>query len=459
MNRSAVAGALVVALAAPVSISAGQNETPSQEEVLRELRRLRERVDKLERQHEEDQERIRRLEGRADEPPPEPAERPPTPELPPAEIQPDATDLTLALPPESAVGQGNLFNPQITAFFDLGFSLSTDDDDARFNRFNLRETELDLRAAVTPWADGVLVLAFGEEFSEDADGDSEVDIEFELEEAYLNAHTLPWDLALKGGKFRNAFGINNVLHTHDLPQVDRPLAVQAFLGQHGLSTTGGSLSWLVPNPFDRYVELTGEIFNADGGHESPILDGADADNPAFLAHLKYNDDVGVYGWFEVGGSYLYARVSDDHDFDANIFGLDATLMLPDANAPDMRSLLIQSEFFWADNDIEDSPYGSFRNDSFGFYAFAQYQFDLNWYAGVRFDYTEFPSVEVRARSDEDWAVSPYVTWYVTEFLRLRAQYQHLESKESGSWSDDENFFFAVTFSIGAHPAHPYWVNR
>ncbi|MHC4902232.1 MAG: hypothetical protein ACYTGD_11285, partial [Planctomycetota bacterium] len=200
MNRSAVAGALVVALAAPVSISAGQNETPSQEEVLRELRRLRERVDKLERQHEEDQERIRRLEGRADEPPPEPAERPPTPELPPAEIQPDATDLTLALPPESAVGQGNLFNPQITAFFDLGFSLSTDDDDARFNRFNLRETELDLRAAVTPWADGVLVLAFGEEFSEDADGDSEVDIEFELEEAYLNAHTLPWDLALKGGK-------------------------------------------------------------------------------------------------------------------------------------------------------------------------------------------------------------------------------------------------------------------
>jgi hypothetical protein len=31
--------------------------------------------------------------------------------------------------------------------------------------------------------------------------------------------------------------------------------------------------------------------------------------------------------------------------------------------------------------------------------------------------------------------------------------------QGGEWTDDENFFFAMTFSIGAHPAHPYWVNR
>jgi len=458
MRRTAVAGALVAALAAPMSISAGQDEQPSQDEVLRELRRLQERVDKLEQQHEDDQQRIRRLEGQTTKPPRASAERPPAPALPPAEIPPGTTDLTLVLPPDSMAGQGNLYNPQITAFFDMGFSLSTDDDDPRFNRFNLRETELDIQAAVAPWADGVLVLAFGEHFHEH-NGDTEVETEFEVEEAYINFHTLPWDLALKGGKFKNTFGVSNRLHTHDLPQVDRPLAVQAFLGPHGLATIGGSLSWLVPNPGDKYVELTTELFNADGGGHSPILDGADADNPAVLAHLRYNDDAGEYGYFEIGGSYLYARVSDDHNFDANIFGLDAALMLPDANAPDLRSLLIQSEFFWAANDIEDSPYGTFRNDSFGFYAFAQYQFDLNWYTGIRFDYTEFPSVEVRGPGDEDWAISPYVTWYVTEFLRLRAQYQHLESKQSGSWTDDENFFFAMTFSIGAHPAHPYWVNR
>jgi hypothetical protein len=454
----AIAGALAAALAAFPSPGLAQEQEPSQEEVLRELRRLRERVDRLERQHEKDQQRIRRLEGRPAEPPPEPPERPPAPALPPAEIPPETTDLTLVLPPESIAGQGNLYNPQITAFFDMGFSLSTDDDDPRFNRFNLRETELDIRAAVAPWADGLLVLAFGEHFHEE-NGETDIETEFEVEEAYINFHTLPWDLALKGGKFKNTFGVNNLLHTHDLPQVDRPLVVQAFLGDHGLATIGASLSWLVPNPFDRYIELTGEIFNADAGHHSPILDGADADNPAFLVHLKYNDDAGEYGYFEIGGSYLYARTSDDHSFDANIFGLDATLMLPDANAPDLRSLLIQSELFWAENDIEDAGFGPFRNDSFGFYAFAQYQFGLNWYTGVRFDYTEFPSVEVRGPGDEDWAISPYLTWYLTEFLRLRFEYQHLESKTSGSWGDDENFLFALTFSIGAHPAHPYWVNR
>ena len=92
MRRTAVAGALVAALAAPAGISAGQEKEPSSDEVLRELQRLRQRVDKLERQHAEDQERIRRLEGREAEPPPVPAEPPPAPALPPADIPPGTTD-------------------------------------------------------------------------------------------------------------------------------------------------------------------------------------------------------------------------------------------------------------------------------------------------------------------------------------------------------------------------------
>ena len=54
-----------------------------------------------------------------------------------------------------STGQGNLLNPQITAFFDMGGSLSSDGDNKARNRFNLRETELDLRGAVSPLADGV----------------------------------------------------------------------------------------------------------------------------------------------------------------------------------------------------------------------------------------------------------------------------------------------------------------
>jgi hypothetical protein len=462
MNATARAAALAAALSAQPAAGGQDDGQPPMEEILRELRRLRDRVDGLEGMHRADLERIRQLEERLleQEPPPPGRGAAPDGRLPSVvDTTLPPPDLTWALPAGTAGGQGNLLNPAITVFLDFGFSLSTDDDDPALNRFNLRETEIDLRAAVTPWADGALVLAFPEETETDSGGDTDVTIEFEIEEAFLNAHTLPFGFALKGGKFRNAFGRNNLLHTHDLPQVDRPLAAQAFLGPEGLSTVGGSASWLVPNPWDAYIEIVGELVNADGGEESPILGGPDADNPAALAHVRWFGDLGDWTSLELGGSYLYGHTSSDGDFDANVFGADATIKWLDPSAPDLRSLLLQAEFFWAQADVESAPFGPSRNDTFGFYAFGQYQFARNWYTGVRFDYTEFPDLDERPPGDEDWAVSPYVSWYPTEFLRLRLEYQHLESLESGDWNDQDNLFFAVTVTFGAHPPHPYWVNR
>ncbi|MCH8852083.1 MAG: hypothetical protein IID41_05460 [Planctomycetes bacterium] len=467
MRQTTVLCAVVIVLGALAGVSAGQDQVSPIEEVLRELQRLRERVGNLEKRHETDQERIRRLEDRLGTAEPNPSQQPPPSQgqATPPVLEPTrpaaparSTDLTLTLPPATGLGQGNLLNPRITAIFDLGGSLSTNQKNKALNRFNLREAELDFRAAVTPWSDGVLILAIGEEIEETADG-IEIDTVFELEEGYINFHTLPFDLTFKAGKFRNAFGRNNLLHTHALPQVTRPLAVRSFLGPEGLATVGGSLSWLVPNPWDKYIELTAEVVNANGGEESPILAGPNADNPAFIGHLKFFDDVGDTGSIELGGSYLYARTSDDDDFDANVFGLDATYQWLDPEAPDFRSLLLHSEFFWAQNDIQDSAFGTFRNNSFGYYAFGQYQFDKNWYAGVRFDYTEFPNVDVRGPEDSDWAVSPYLTWYLSEFLRFRLEYQHREFDLGGAWDDEDNLLFGLTFSIGADPPHPYWVNR
>ena len=374
----------------------------------------------------------------------------------------DALERTLqtregaAAPSEGAFGQGNLFNPSLTFFFDMGGSLSSNGNDPRYNRFNLREIEMDARAPIAPFADGVFILAFVEEFDDD---EGEFENEVEVEEAYIDFHTLPWDTSITGGKFRNAFGRNNVLHTHDLPQVDRPLAVQAFLGEEGLVTIGASADWLVPNPWDSYIELTAQVVNADGGEESPILGGgAGAEDPAFLGHVKVFEDVGQNASVEVGGSYLWGRTTDDADFDANVFGIDGTYQWRNPQAPDRKSFLFQTELFFSDSDVEDAG-GAFRNSAFGTYAFAQWQLDRNWYAGVRVDYTDFPAIEERAVTDRDWAVSPYVSFYLTEFLRLRFEYQHLEQRTDGSWDSEEIFFFQITYLFGAHPPHPYWVNR
>lgn len=350
----------------------------------------------------------------------------------------------------TATGQGNLLNPEITAFLDLAESLSSDESNKARNRFTLREAEVDFRAAVTSRADGVLVIAIGEEI-EDPFGNVEIDFKFELEEGYLDVHTLPWDLALRAGKFRSALGRNNLLHTHDLPQVTRPLAVQAFLGLEGLATVGASLSWLVPNLWNQYLELAVQVINADGGEESPILEGPSATNPAVLSHLKLFTDVGDTGSIELGTSFLYSQTSGSRG-DAKTVGTDITYMWRDPAASDFRSILIQGEFFWTQRDFEDGN----RSNYFGAYVFGQVQFTQGWYAGFRLDYTELPNVDARRNSDSDWAVSPYLTWYLAEALRPRVEYQHSERDTIGT---DDAVLLNLTFYIGAHPPHPYWINR
>jgi len=76
---------------------------------------------------------------------------------------------------------------------------------------------------------------------------------------------------------------------------------------------GTSLSWQVPNPWDQYVELIGEIVNADGGEEAPILGGPNAENPAVLAHLKYFTDIGETHVVEVENGVLHHRLREARD--------------------------------------------------------------------------------------------------------------------------------------------------
>ncbi len=456
----------------------------SLEDLLRAYQDLQKRVEALERQHQEDQKRLEAFENRA-------GSNVSLPSVQPLASTQNQNSNNIANPPEASpwlgnagqspggggappaaggppqnnqaanvLGQGNLYNPSITFFGDLGYSASSDGSDKASNRFNLREFELDARAAIAPFADGVFIGTFGEELSPDGSGGVNIATVVDVEEGYIHFHQLPYDLTAKVGKFRSAFGAGNPLHTHDTPQVDRPLAEQAFLGPEGLASIGASVSWLVPNPMDEFIELTGQVINADGGEEAPILGGPNADNPAYLAHLKWFTDVGDFGTFELGGTYLYTRTSPQSDFDANVFGVDTTLKLPDPKAPDLRSFLVQGELYSAQNDVFDPATGTgSRNNSFGAYAFAQWQFAKNWYTGIRGDYTEFPNSDIYGSSASEWAVSPYLTWYPAEFLRLRLEYQHNHIDSGFDTQDNDEFMLQFTFVIGAHPPHPYWVNK
>ena len=63
------------------------------------------------------------------------------------------------------------------------------------------------------------------------------------------------------------------------------------------------------------------------------------------------------------------------------------------------------------------------------------------------------------RKNSAWGVSSYLSWYLNEALRLRLEYQHLDRDLVGGDDSEESLLLGLTFYIGAHPPHPYWVNR
>src|SRR5262249_1453829 len=146
---------------------------------------------------------------------------------------------------------------------------------------------------------------------------------------------------------------------------------------------------------------------------------------------------------ELCGSGLTAKHNDDNHQHANLFGADMTLIHTDPTGGFFNQLIQ----FEAIHGIVDSSRDATQN-AWGPYRWLQHQLNRDWYAGVRFDCTE------NALNDKQntWGISPYITWYWSEFLRFRAEYQH----KDGDVPAEDTLYFQVTWVFGAHPPHPYW---
>jgi hypothetical protein len=327
-------------------------------------------------------------------------------------------------------------NPRIAVIGDFRASASTNNDNPARNRFDMAAVELDLRAAVAPIADAVVILPIFREvhdplFPED-DPEAEVESGIELEEAYLFFHDfgVP-NLTAKLGRFHLRFGRQNILHAHDLPTVDNNFVNQSFLGPEAISDAGLSLSYVIPPRLlgNHYVELIAEIISGEGDEEAPVVNNSAAiDSPAVNLHALWNHNIAENWNLELGASALFAKRNDDNSQDARLFGLDATLIRRDPTGR-FNNQMFQAEAIYGDVDTDDTT-----QHAFGAYVLAQQQLNRDWYLGCRLDWTE-NAVE---DTQETWGISPYVSWYYFEFLRFRLEYQH---------------------KAGDVPPHPYWAMR
>jgi hypothetical protein len=433
----------VVALVAMAPIAAAANETQEIRELRKEVGELRDAVRELKSQ-------LQQLKGQ----PPVPAATTDKERDLEAEIRaatPQQSGSHAATPAESvaqpAIGPGvgkssSILNPDISFNGDFTF-LGTDNRQLnKANRFSFREAEVGFQAPIDPYARADAFITFGE-------GESP-----EVEEAYATFLTLPYNLQARIGKFRLSFGKNNLLHRHALSQTDRPLAEVANFGDEGVSGTGVGISYLVPNPWDQYVLVTGEVANGLGeeleGAQGIPLDspapGRSLDDFVYVGHAQTFFDLNANNNVEVGGSFLANEPRSGTD--TRVYGVDLTYRWRPLAQQGYRQFLWRSEGYFTHEDTHAAGPSVF--DTSGAYTYGEYRLAQTQWVGIRVDWTEIPGTSGK----KEWGVYPYFTFSPLEFGYFRVGYEYVRSDQLND-KDSNRVWLQYNFSIGPHAAHAF----
>jgi hypothetical protein len=448
--RTLAALMLLVLVLSPVAAGASDDERDE------EIRQLKEMIEELQR-------RIAALENRDQQD--EAAEL--------QDLLEDAREAAGPQPPEDTgpepgtSGQRNLsaMNPEISFLGDISYDWA--DGDQR-DEFFLRGAELSLQAPLDPYTrfKAYLVghqepteLEFGED-GEDPDehghGHGEP-ISVNVEEAYLEWIGLPFNSRIRLGKFRQQFGTLNRWHRHGLPSVDSPFALQTVFGHEGLNGLGVGIDFQLPGIWASSNGLTLEITNGDNG---TAFAGAHFGDPAFLLRHTGFFDLGQQSYFELGFNGVAAPNNEDGDRDTRVGSVDFNFLWEPEGKGKYRGLELRGEFIRTLFEEED---GSILGSN-AWYTYLQWQMARNWYAGLRYDDAEL--ISDHAEIDPDVPFEPgmgsrawtgYVTWWQSEFVRLRLQVQRADRDVAMAAGpmEDTRAWFQVTFAGGPHKHESY----
>jgi hypothetical protein len=316
----------------------------------------------------------------------------------------------------------NRLNPEISMTGDLvGFTTNQGRED-----FDAREFELNIQSALDPYSFTKWTLSFSPEEGVD------------IEEGYVSYNGLPGGLQLTAGKFRQNFGLLNRWHLHALPQIDYPLVLQSYFGDEGLAQTGLSAAWLLPRPWATANELTLEL--TDGENEA--FGGESFRRLVGLAHLKNYWDLTPAAYAELGLSGAVG--GNGLGGDSRVYGTDLTFHWQPPQRAKYRELTWRTELMRSERDDELGV----RQKAWGGYSYVEGLVAQNTYAGLRYDRVEDPLDPGRLR----WALVPNLTWWQSEFVRLRGEYAYLKDDLTGP---ERRFTLQLVWSAGPHKHESY----
>src|SRR5438132_1029685 len=374
-------------------------------------------------------------------------------------------------------GGKNYMNISFDGMFALAGSSARDlsdiergDHDPQQRGFNARNIELAFDGAVDPYFEGFANIVFK------LDNDNNTDVE--VEEAFMQTTSLPFNLQLKAGQFFAAFGRINPTHPHTWDFADAPIVHALLLGGDGLRGVGSQISWIVPVPW--YSQLIFAVQNGRGGtgysFRNPgdggmVFDRRTTDREArglqdfvWIPRWENSVDLSPTQVALAGISGAFGSNETGANSRTQIYGADFLYKWKSANAEGgFPFVKWQTEAmyrrFEAGRGVDKSfPVAETFHD-WGMYSQVMWGFKKGWVAGVRGDYLHM--TDSQFTDDEDRQsrsrISGNITWYPTEFSKIRLQYNHdwLEENVFLSEREADSVFLQFEFILGSHGAHKF----
>src|SRR3981081_1127419 len=374
-------------------------------------------------------------------------------------------------------GGKNYMNISFDAMFALAYSsdkhldrTEVGDHDPQQRGFNARNIELAFDGAVDPYFEGFANIVFK------LSNNNETQVE--VEEAFLQTTNLPFNLQLKAGQFFAAFGRINPMHPHVWEFADAPLVNGRLLGPDGLRGVGAQMSWTLPLPW--YSQLMLGVQNGRGGTGYSFRNPGDGG--IFFDRMTTDREMrGLYDFvwiprFEnsfnlsdtqtilVGASGAFGSNDPGANTRTQIYGGDLLYKWKSPTAEGGFPFVkwqteVMYRRFEAGRGIDETfPVAETFHD-WGLYSQVLWGFKKGWVAGVRGDHVDMQDskftddITRQSRS----RVSANLTWYPTEFSKIRLQYNHdfLESNFFLAGRDVDSVFLQFEFILGAHGAHKF----
>ena len=376
------------------------------------------------------------------------------------------------------IGGGKAYmNISLDGLFALAYSsaanlndIEVGDHDPKQRGFNARNTELAFGGAVDPYFQGFANIVFL------LDNDNQTEVE--LEEAFMQTTSLPFNLQLKAGQFFADFGRLNPTHPHTWDFVDTPLVNGLFLGPDGLRGVGAQGSWTLPLPW--YSQLVFASQNGRGetgfsfrnpGDNGMFFDRITTDREArglqdfvWLPRFENSFNLSDTQTVLAGVSGAFGSNETGANSRTQIYGADLLYKWKSSHAEGgFPFVKWQTEFmyrrFQAGHGADDSfPVAETFHD-WGLYSQVLWGFKKGWVAGIRGDVVQMQNSQYTDDLDRQsrWRLSANLTWYPTEFSKIRLQYNQdfLEENFFLSAREVESVFLQWEFILGAHGAHKF----